>query len=69
VLIWFFVELFFLDDIFFGINFLLSYVLVELFFGRCLRVELLRLCYRTFHKILRLEIGIDGFGVKKHIAS
>ena len=25
--------------------------------------------YRVFYKILRLEIGIDGFGVKKHVAS
>ena len=24
---------------------------------------------RVFFKILRLEIGIDGFGVKKHVAS
>ena len=25
--------------------------------------------YRVFYNILRLEIGIDGFGVKKHVAS
>ena len=52
--------------------------------GRCLRPGLLRARfarfllrnepspaypYRVFHKILRLEIGIDGFGVKKHVAS
>ena len=25
--------------------------------------------YRVYYKILRLEIGIDRFGVKKHVTS
>jgi hypothetical protein len=54
----------------------------EFYFGRCLRPGLIGLAllgclwrknpaypYRVFYKILRLEIGIDGFGVKKHVAS
>ena len=58
--------------------------MVELFLGRCLRPMLLRARfarlllrnepsptypYRVYYKILRLEIGIDGFGVKKHVTS
>ena len=57
---------------------------VGLFLGRCLRPGLLRARfarfllrkepspaypYRVFYKILRLEIGIDDFGVKKHVTS
>jgi len=56
---------------------------VGLFLGRCLRPGLLRARYTRlplanqalripiayFAKFLRLEIGIDGFGVKKHVAS
>ena len=31
--------------------------------------QVLRIPIAGFAKFLRLEIGIDGFGVKKHVAS
>ena len=34
----------------------------------CAMNQALRIPIAYFTKILRLEIGIDGFGVKKHVA-
>jgi len=35
----------------------------------CAKNQALRIPIAGFAKFLRLEIGIDGFGVKKHVAS
>jgi len=35
----------------------------------CAKNQALRILIACFAKLFRLEIGIDGFGVKKHVAS